>query len=179
MIDHAFSAWKKEWVDFIFYRATVGHILAIPLPLQGGDDVLMWPDDDGNYNLKLGYSFVRKNLFGSVSSSSTQPSLPVVHWKKLWRKSSQPRCKAGAWRVVSHLLPVRDSLWRKGLDVDPLCHLCESDVETVHHLFLTCFIAQSFRFGSPLSLRVEQFRLLSVFLSEFLDWPDDDVVEVW
>ncbi|XP_057443766.1 uncharacterized protein LOC130735911 [Lotus japonicus] len=142
LIDHAAKSWKYALVDFIFYPATVSHILKIPLPLNGSVDTLMWPETvDGNYCSKSGYIFVRRKLLGACSSTSSQPSLPAPLWKKFWRTSVQPRCKEVVWRVVSSLLLVRAALRRRGMDVDPLCPVCADEEETVFHLFVSCPVA--------------------------------------
>ncbi|XP_057419100.1 uncharacterized protein LOC130713345 [Lotus japonicus] len=140
----------------------------------------MWPETvDDNYCSKSGYVFVRRKVLGACSSTSSQSSLPAPLWKKFWRTDAQPRCKEVAWRVVSGLLPVRASLRRRGLDVDPLCPLCAFDEETIFHLFVSCPVAQSFWFGSPLSLRLHRFGNMGEFLADFLPVADDDALAVW
>ncbi|XP_057424692.1 uncharacterized protein LOC130718190 [Lotus japonicus] len=131
LIDHATNSWKHDLVDFIFHPTTVSIILKNPLPLHGHIDTLMWPETvDGNYCFKSGYVFVRRKLLGACFSTSSQPSLPAPLWKKFWRTDAQPHCKEVAWCVVSGLVPVRASLRRRCLDVDPLCPLWASDEET-------------------------------------------------
>lgn len=68
-----------------------------------------------------------------------------------------PRCKDVAWRACCSLLPIRDSLRRKGVDVDPACPLCVEYDETVTHIWLECPIARGFWFGHLMSMRMETY----------------------
>ena len=50
------------------------------------------------------------------------------------------------WQIFHHALPVRGTLFRRGIPLDPVCPLCLQEVESIDHLFVQC----------PLSKRVSQ-----------------------
>ncbi|XP_057428231.1 uncharacterized protein LOC130721452 [Lotus japonicus] len=86
---------------------------------------------DGTYSSKLGYSFIRNHEAQTNTSASIAMSpLPAKLWQIFWKTPALPRCKDLAWRICCSLLPVRDSLWRKGVNIDPSCPLCGHESET-------------------------------------------------
>ena len=84
------------------------------------------------------------NSFGpSFSSKITWEHLqipaPVVFWHKvIWFKENIPRNTFMSWLDLLRRLPTKDRLRRWGLNVTDQCVLCNSAVETHHHLFFEC-----------------------------------------
>ncbi|XP_057444542.1 uncharacterized protein LOC130736769 [Lotus japonicus] len=105
--------------------------------------------------------------------------LPAKLWQSFWKTTTLPRCKDLAWRVCCSLLPVRDSLWRKGVNIDPSCPLCGYESETVSHLWLHCPVSKCFWFAHPLALRLDNFSTVTDFLLQFLVDADSDAVASW
>jgi len=98
------------------------------------DDRMVWVGEGTQeYTVKSGYSIL-------IGVSSMQSS---VSFKLLWSLSAAPLVIVGAWRILLDKLPTRINLARRGVQLaNQLCPLCQKDVESIDHLFNTCFVAQ-------------------------------------
>ncbi|XP_057418993.1 uncharacterized protein LOC130713222 [Lotus japonicus] len=131
--------WNEALVEQVFNPATAQCILAVPLPVQAREDLLFWPKtQDGWYNAKSGYKFIRRIHDQVVPSSSSTPVIPAAFWKVVWSSTALPRCRELVSRASSGFFPVRSRLRRRGIDVDPSCPWCGIDDETTSHSFLLC-----------------------------------------
>ncbi|XP_057426337.1 uncharacterized protein LOC130719745 [Lotus japonicus] len=174
--------WNRELVEHVFCPNTALQITSLPLSMHGGvNDSLFWPGaPDGLYSSKLGYSFIRDHEAQTTTSASMATSpLPAKLWQSFWKTTALSRCKDLAWRVFCSLLLVRDSLWRKGVNIDPSCPLCGYESETVSHLWLHCPVSKCFWFAHPLALRLDNFFTVTDFLLQFLVDADSDAVASW
>ncbi|XP_024012099.1 uncharacterized protein LOC112086740 [Eutrema salsugineum] len=71
--------------------------------------------------------------------TSLQPSGTVVPWvKSVWFSNSIPKHSFIHWVVMRDRLPTRDRLRGWGLNVPPVCLLCQSAPESRAHLFFGC-----------------------------------------
>lgn len=70
------------------------------------------------------------------------------------------------WRVCTGAVAVRVKLHRRGVDVDPSCHLCGLEDETVEHFFLGCNVSRGCWFASNLGLRL----LTDMKMADFMSW---------
>ncbi|XP_018448417.1 uncharacterized protein LOC108819900 [Raphanus sativus] len=62
-----------------------------------------------------------------------------VSWcKEIWFSKGIPRHKFLSWLFVLNRCPTKDRMVEWGLDVDPICTLCNSDIETRDHLYFSC-----------------------------------------
>ena len=60
-------------------------------------------------------------------------------WAKLiWFTRSIPRHSFQAWQVYLNRCPTKDRMIGWGLHVDPMCVLCNSQLESRDHLFFDC-----------------------------------------
>lgn len=67
--------------------------------------------------------------------------LPTDIIDLIWLKWSPPRVKIFIWKMAHNALPVNWNLLCRGIiprDFDPMCSLCNSDLETQDHIFLQC-----------------------------------------
>ncbi|CAN0858434.1 hypothetical protein LINGRAHAP2_LOCUS7243, partial [Linum grandiflorum] len=88
----------------------------------------------GLYTVSSGY---RLSHASRVPISSTiGPMLVDSHlWAKMWSSPIQPKLKFFIWKVFHNILPLREALARRSVDVTLNYPVCGQDVETVHHLF--------------------------------------------
>ena len=49
-----------------------------------------------------------------------------------------PKIKIFIWQVCHNILPVRGTLLRRGLIINPACPLCLGDIESIEHIFKDC-----------------------------------------
>lgn len=166
MIDHEQWRWNRKLVDEIFHPITAANILEIPLGNQGGVDVLAWPHtSNGIYSSKTCYNFIRGLLALDVpsSSSSSGSTLMPKMWRKFWANGALPRCKETTWIAIQGYLPVREQLFKRHLDVDPRCWLCDHDIESIDHIFLRCPASMVIWYASSLSLCATNFPSFQAF----------------
>jgi len=84
------------------------------------------------------------NSLGEFSTKSatwlahgTKPlSHPDWEYKWIWKIDTMPKLQIFLWQIFHHALPVRGSLFKRGLNIDPTCPLCMDDIESLDHLFL-------------------------------------------
>lgn len=78
--------------------------------------------------------------------------VPTVAWSSVvWSSYGIPRHNFLAWLVVLNRCPTRDRLIGWGLQVDPLCPLCNALPESRNHLFFECVF--SFQIWSAMASR--------------------------
>jgi hypothetical protein len=97
-----------------------------------GEDKLWWvPLSEGAFKVSSFYRVL-----------SSHGSLPFP-WKGIWRTKAPPRVVFFAWTAARSKIPTIDNLRRKGMIVVNRCWLCESDGESVDHLFLHCGVSNA------------------------------------
>ena len=53
-----------------------------------------------------------------------------------------PKLKVFLWQICHDALATRTNLLKRGLNLDPICPLCHSELESISHLFTQCFITK-------------------------------------
>jgi len=98
------------------------------------EDRQVWVGEDTQeYFVRSVYSI----LNGKYSMQSSKS------FKLLWSLSAAPSAIVGAWRILLDRLSTRLNLARRGVPLaNPLCPLCQDDVESNDHLFNTCIVVQ-------------------------------------
>jgi len=61
------------------------------------------------------------------------------HW--IWKLEIMPKIKIFLWQLCHNALPVRGTLLQRGINIDPSCPLCLSNIESIEHLFKDCLVA--------------------------------------
>ncbi|XP_057422210.1 uncharacterized protein LOC130716023 [Lotus japonicus] len=169
--------WNKALIEWTFCPATAERIISVPLPLHQMEDALFWAAaQDGIYCAKSGYQFLQEKVSRSSPSSSSAPTLSEAQWCLFWKSPALPRCKQLAWRVWVGAVPVRHSLRRRGLDIDPCCAICGVEEETLDHLFLRCEVVRATWFGTELGVRIDDGVSFHAFMGQVLQTRDKEVV---
>ena len=52
-----------------------------------------------------------------------------------------PKIKVFLWQLCHNALPVRGTLLKRVVHIDPICPLCLDDIESTEHLFKDCLVA--------------------------------------
>ena len=73
---------------------------------------------------------------GGVEHSKAQED--SKWWKLIWALKVRPKINTFLWRAYSNVLPTRDNLHQKMIQVDPVCKLCCQKLETCAHLLWEC-----------------------------------------
>ncbi|XP_043812756.1 uncharacterized protein LOC110619075 [Manihot esculenta] len=121
--------WDLEKVLNIFSMDDVRSILAIPLPLNPRPDKLIWHfEKRGFYMVKTAYYCVLSMLGRHLRVGTSDL------WKKVWALDVPPKVRDFIWRLFRGVLPTRDNLARRGVDVPLGCLFCDAN-ESIDHLF--------------------------------------------
>ncbi|XP_021593063.1 uncharacterized protein LOC110600514 [Manihot esculenta] len=124
--------WDLEKVLNIFFMDDVRSILAIPLPLNPRPDKLIWHfEKRGFYMVKTAY-YCALSMLGQHLRVGTSDL-----WKKVWALDVPPKVQDFIWRLFRGVLPTRDNLTRRGVDVPLGCLFCDAN-ESIDHLFFSC-----------------------------------------
>lgn len=91
------------------------------------------------YRWKIGNNAPSSSFSASKTWDHLHPIQSVVPWHKgVWFKDRVPKHAFGCWVVARNRMLTQDRLRRWGLEVSPLCLLCNSENESRQHLFFDC-----------------------------------------
>ncbi|GKB51228.1 RNA-directed DNA polymerase, eukaryota, reverse transcriptase zinc-binding domain protein [Tanacetum coccineum] len=78
----------------------------------------------------------------SICSLITHMSTSLVDQPIRWNKGLPSKVNILTWRVLNRRLPTRVNIDRRGIDIDSIrCPICDGDLESEDHLFVSCVIA--------------------------------------
>uniref|UniRef100_A0A7N2LT45 Reverse transcriptase zinc-binding domain-containing protein n=1 Tax=Quercus lobata TaxID=97700 RepID=A0A7N2LT45_QUELO len=63
-------------------------------------------------------------------------------WRKIWRLNVPPKVRTLLWRACSNILPTRENLQRRKVQIDPKCEICLQHPETTCHVLWECPFAR-------------------------------------
>ncbi|WZZ05910.1 hypothetical protein YC2023_091831 [Brassica napus] len=98
--------------------------------------------------------------------------IPTVQWASaVWSSKGIPRQSFHTWLVVLDRLPTRDRLINWGLQVSPLCLLCNSTTESRNHLYLECPYSFELWSLAAAKCRLQPLRNWSALLNQMINLP--------
>jgi hypothetical protein len=59
-------------------------------------------------------------------------------WKQIWKIHTSQVVKVSMWRACHNVLPTKANLFCRKVTEDPLCPLCDTEVETIGHILWSC-----------------------------------------
>jgi len=68
----------------------------------------------------------------------------VWEYNWIWKLDVMPRLKIFLWQLFYASLLTKGTLLKRGMNIDPLCPSCQSEIEDADHLFLHCHITREF-----------------------------------
>ena len=122
----------------IFTGEEVDAINSIPISQTNQPDVQIWQGTNtGMFSMKSAYHLakemeMRGNLEGSDKIKES------ILWKTIWKLNIPNAIKDFLWRACHNLLPTKENLFRQKVVNEPLCPICEKELETVFHVFWGC-----------------------------------------
>ncbi|KAK9984436.1 hypothetical protein SO802_033961 [Lithocarpus litseifolius] len=134
-------------------------IKATPIPYSKlREDRLSWSSSpSGEFHLKDAYRIAN----AKENKSAIQPFSGV--W--VWKIPSLPKIKCFLWQCCHQSIPVRALLAERGMNISPICPMCNAAPETISHALRDCPKAQFFwNSFSPL-VSTSNF-----YGTQFLDW---------
>ncbi|GLU09744.1 hypothetical protein SLE2022_265880 [Rubroshorea leprosula] len=107
----------------------------------------------GNYFVRSGYHCVMNMQSRDVPGSS----YVAFGGNKIWDLNILSKIKFFTWSAYCNVLPTKENLQKKAVQVDLQCPVCGYDIELVVHCLLFCSVACAVWHGRPLNLRVSEF----------------------
>ncbi|XP_058784773.1 uncharacterized protein LOC131659623 [Vicia villosa] len=162
LVDSDLGSWQKEKIFALFNEEDAKQIISIPLSTSGLEDKIIWHfEKDGEYSVRSAYHLCMQEKADKLPGPSSPPDTNL--WKAIWKAPVAPRIRNFIWRAAKNILPSKDNLLKKGIQMDGYCSFCHSQIESVQHLLLQCVFSVQCYFASILSCRVPNN-------THFLDW---------
>ena len=90
---------------------------------------------NGFFSLKSAYLLVRGlNPLNQVTDS--------IGW--VWKVETSPKVHFFLWLCLHNSVPIGEVLGSRGLNLDPICTLCNKEMDSVEHLVRGCEVAKDF-----------------------------------
>lgn len=159
------SSWDSGRVRQAFTEHDAEIILRLK-PNCSKEDGYKWGfTKDGCYSSRSGYKFL-----DSLPDENDlhQPPLPPLEkhlWSSLWKIKAPAKLKHFLWKALSGALAVMDRLRSRGIQVDPMCKVCNNGTDTICHLLFTCPMARDVWERASIVLPSGGFSQNSVFLN--------------
>ncbi|WMV10212.1 hypothetical protein MTR67_003597 [Solanum verrucosum] len=97
------------------------------------EDKLTWKlEKDGKFKVKSAYKLLD-------TSTETKELWP---WKMIWKGKIPHKVAYFTWLVARQSVLTQDNLMKRGKDLCSRCFFCESETETINHLFLHCKVTE-------------------------------------
>ncbi|CAN6543682.1 unnamed protein product [Malus baccata var. baccata] len=147
-----------DWdLDFLKPFLADSEVEAI-LDLHIGDptlkDILVWPyEKRGSYSVKSGYYWCINRTIDRSLQSIRAVSIPSTLWKTVWKLKVPPKIRTFMWKTLHEALATMKNLYIRRSFPSPICPLCNSQDESIEHLFLFCPWVEVVWFGGMLNLR--------------------------
>ncbi|KAL2929656.1 hypothetical protein RDABS01_035066 [Bienertia sinuspersici] len=139
------QAWNAAKVWHWFNKNDAQRILSTYVPQQEKEDETIWlHKENGDYSVKSGYWFIQN---GSQRKDDCSK-----FWKLLWKAQMSQRWRNFCWKLAHNVLPTRDNLVKRGMEVNQECGFC-GEKETTDHLFINCEVTKRVWNSSTLGLR--------------------------
>ncbi|KAK9998721.1 hypothetical protein SO802_018324 [Lithocarpus litseifolius] len=134
LIDDRDWEWKRTMIEEIFAPRTCEEIHAIPLSREHTQDTLIWKENwKHEFSVKSAYHVVLRLSKQEVTEHS-QAGVDRKLWKKVWKLNVPPKVRTFMWRACADILPTRDNLHRRRVDVDRNCEFFHQQPKTSAHL---------------------------------------------
>lgn len=102
---------------------------------RSGEDRLYWTGtQNGVFSVRNAYHMAEERFKVDKGSCSNRENKRVL-WKKLWTCRVSKVVKNFLWKACKNILATKDNLFKKHITNDPLCPVCDLEVETIGHIF--------------------------------------------
>ena len=151
---------KTRVSELISHEAEL--IKSIPLSSRLPEDtIVLVATPNGLFTVWSAYRLAMEESRSSNRGSSSDPSKIHRFWKRLWRLQVPHKVRHFTWRACRGILPTKENLFRKGIQLDVCCEECKEDVEFVGHLLWSCSRAKEVWQCTKLKFQFDQTRVNS------------------
>ena len=153
LIDGQTGTWDHNLVRQLIIEEDVNLVLNTKLNLSRADKLIWGLTKNGRYDVKSGYKLIEALLVLDNPKINDQPPLERQLWSNLWKTKAPPKLKHFLWRVNSGALAVKARLQTRGVQVNPVCFVCDQGSETICHVPFNCktakYVWEKSRFPLP------------------------------
>ncbi|CAL2228879.1 unnamed protein product [Prunus armeniaca] len=156
IMDKDLHQWNLQRILHLLDQDSINKILCLPIGNVNNPDRIVWPwCTNGLYSAKSGYHLIHalRNVPPSNGGQSSHCVNPLV-WKETWKINTLPKFKVFCWKIISKALATRLNLYKRKLNVNMICPLCNDQVESEEHLFFLCPWVKMVWFCSTFNYRV-------------------------
>ena len=100
------------------------------------DHITSLSTSSGNFELKEAYKLAKIAEEGS--------SAKVFKGEWIWKVLTIPKIKCFLWQCYHKSISMRFALAAKGMDVSPLCPICNEALESIIHALRDCWVVRTF-----------------------------------
>jgi hypothetical protein len=151
------GVWLLHMLSFDLPLHIALSIRATPIRIASdGKDTLSWNSNvNGVFDTKDAY------LLASGGNLASH----CFNGKWIWKLKTLPKIQLLLWKCFHHSLPVKESLLKRGIILDPMCDICHADNESLIYVLRDCSMARNFWIEAGNSQLNSDF-----FDSNCLDW---------
>jgi hypothetical protein len=131
--------WNFPLLISLFTSSSVLEIMKIHINPSPTSSFLWTPSSDGNFSTKSAHKLISKDR----TSTAISP-LATHSWKSLWKLNLNARLILFLWKIAWDILPTKARL-KVIFPIPPLesyCPLCNSEEDSLSHLFFRCIFAR-------------------------------------
>ena len=107
---------------------------SISIPSHDIEDSFCW-------GLSASGSFTTKSVTWKAHNIPLDIQQPL-EFAWIWNLDIMPKLKIFLWQICHNALATCANLVKSGLNLDPICPLCHSELESTSHLFTQCFVTR-------------------------------------
>jgi len=121
-----FLSWDNSSITILFYK----RFRVLPYPSMKQATLFVG-------GLNSSDNFTTKSATWVAHGIKPHDSLSWSY-KWIWNIDTVPKIKIFIWQICHKVLPVRGTLLRRALVINPACPLCLGDIESTEHIFKDC-----------------------------------------
>ena len=96
-------------------------------------DRLVWScTKNGEFTVRSAYHLAKEKFEANSGSCSNRDNNRTL-WKAIWNIEAPRAAKIFLWKACSDILSTKEKLYSKKIMSDPLCSICNLEVETIVH----------------------------------------------
>ncbi|GLT80072.1 hypothetical protein SLA2020_515330 [Shorea laevis] len=178
LIDDDSHSWKHDLIQEIFNPHEAQLILSMPLSWERRDDGWTWNlTRQGTYSVRSGY---HRAMSTGGPHAGPSPSSSNFRGGLLWSLDIPEKVRLMIWQAYKNILPTKDNLKRRRVEVDLDCPMCGMEQESVFHCLVACAASRAVWMGCSLNLRISNFNgdNFASFLDYMLDLLQQDQLEL-
>ncbi|GMI91035.1 hypothetical protein like AT4G29090 [Hibiscus trionum] len=127
--------WNVQLIRQHFNQQDSTAILSIPLTASPLHDKLVWRGErTGLYTVRSGYRMLLNNNQATIEDKQT--------YKLLWSAECPSKVRIFTWKSIWNYIPTFQNLHRKRISPNARCARCNSQTESLEHVFRECLFSQ-------------------------------------